>query len=98
MFKLNPQKGYSHNLLVDKNLQVLPHLFFIMHKQSSNLNMSLVQFYGSTIEMIDELEECSPILELPSFKERYVSEEEIAFGGMKDILKSHDKITGRNSC
>lgn len=66
-----------------------------MNKQASTVNMSLVQFYDIAIDKVDELEESSLILELASIKERYESEEKIAFGGMKDILKSHDKLTGR---
>ena len=66
-----------------------------MNKPSLNINKSLRQFYDSALNKEDESSEAAIVSELDAIKERYDREEKIAAGGMKDILKSHDKMTDR---
>jgi len=66
-----------------------------MNKPSLNINKSLRQFYDSALNMDDESSEAAVVSELDAIKERYENEEKIAAGGMKVILKSHDKMTDR---
>ena len=66
-----------------------------MDKEPPKLNTSLREFYDSAIAGEDELDEASIVTELDSIEQRYGEEQQIAEGGMKQILKTHDTITGR---